>query len=434
MADTKAIQYIISQSKDRGLDSYLDQVNLVNADGKTSKAYVVDIFDDIADLSVKNGVFKEDATGDKVISTKASAFAFDVLTNIYKAETYKESMREFFSDKKNEAWFESQKIGSEEKSKLLEEIQAMVDKELIDPAITPEGKKLVDEVKKSFSEANREQRNKLFEQGLNLIYYTNQQMEKAANGKEALDSAHDKIKKVGAHSDLADKIYESLSNNINGLAHEIELSPVNTEIFTQIYGHGVKVKPKEFVERAENNKLTYEDKVWAKHQVNNLIANISDSHEKATNKSIVINLSDFQLNGKPMFTAQDTALKSPEEHSCNIILNIYKGEDVSVKSRDMKEPVRVKPEIVEKKNENRTIWRQIYDLLMDWLTSPEYTKVSAVQKDIAAKPEQIKPKRVKINFAELAGINSIKKLTAPPAKQREIELTEIKKAPEMKVR
>ena len=434
MADTKAIQYIMSQTTKSGNKSSLSQVNFLNADGVATKANINDFFKDLADISVKNGVFNDVAAGDKVISTKASAFALNTLTTIYTGENYKESIREFFSDKKNEAWFESQKIGPEEKGKLLEEIQAKVDQLWNVQAITPEGKKLVDEVKKSFGEAKREQRDKLYEQGLNLVYYTNQKMDKAGKSQEALDSAHDTIKKTSVHSELADKIYESLSSGTNELSREIELSPENTQKFTTLYGRGVKVQPTEFVKRAEKNKLTYEDRVWATEQVKNLTANISDSQKEAGNKNIVINLGDFQMNGKPMFSSVELSNKFPEEISCNIILNIFKGEDVAVKSPDMKEPVHVEPQFVEKENKNRTIWQQIYDFIVNLLTTPEKDKVAAMGKDIAAKSEQNKLKRERVTFAELAGLNSFQKVTAPPAKQKEIELTEIKKAPEMKSR
>lgn len=434
MAYYEALHYIINQTRQKGQNSALGQMNYLNAEGAASKIGIRDYYNQLADLSIKNGVFKAKITDDKVMTTKASAFSLYVLTNAYMTEKYKQSINEFFADKKNDAWFEEQKIGQADKDKLLKELHEKADQDGIIRSITPEGKQFVADVKEAFKNAKPEQLDSLLEQGLNLVYYTNQNMEKAGKGPEALDSAYDTIKKTSVHSELAEKMHESLSKNLSELAHEEDLSPESVMRNVIFYGRGVKVQPTEFVKRAEKNKLTYEDRVWATEQVKNLTANISDSQKAAGNKNIIINLGDFQMNGKPMFSSVELSNKFPEEISCNIILNIFKGEDVAVKSPDMKEPVHVEPQFVEKENKNRTIWQQIYDFIVNLLTTPEKDKVAAMGKDIAAKSEQNKLKRERVTFAELAGLNSFQKVTAPPAKQKEIELTEIKKAPEMKSR
>lgn len=380
--------------------------------------------DRLAEKFVKNKVLDENESGfDRNVSVaRSSAFALKAINSIYMTERVKDRIDELFSLHANTNRFTSQGITTpEDKEALKAHLKEYAEEKLSPKPKTEEGKKLVSELRNLYKEYD--QYYKDINKDLFLLEscsFLNSVADKMARGIDA-DTALADAKKESVDSRLvnyiSDTLYDNIERSARSIKDEIEVTPENIQEFRAYYGNSVKVKPSEFLEHAKNNNFTNEDKVWANMVYNEICENASLS--MAVNGSPVdkINMSDFRLDGAPMFI-KGFGGKEPNEmdFACDVVANVLQGNSISVVNPDTKEPVVVEPKLYEV-TEHKSVWEKIVEFFENLLGISEKSKVKEIEKNIEAKADERKAIRDKVSFKELVDNDAYKKFVAPPSKQ-----------------
>lgn len=380
--------------------------------------------DQLAEKFVKNKVLDENESGfDRNVSVaRSSAFALKAINSIYMTERIKDKIDKIFALNENTNRFTSQGITTDEQKEALKaHLKEYVEEKLSPKPKTEEGKKLVSDLKNLYAEyeADYKDINKdLFL--LESCSYLNSVADKMTRGIDA-DTALFDAKKESIDSRLvnyiSDTLYDNIERSARSIKDEIEVTPENIQEFRAYYGNGVRVKPNEFLEHAKNNNFTNEDKVWASIVYQEICENASLSMAVDGSPVDSIQMSDFRLNGAPMFI-KGFGGNAPNkvDFACDVVANALQGNSISVVNPDTQKPVVVEPKFCEI-TEHRSTWEKIVDFFKDLLGISEKSKVKEIEKNIEAKADERKAIRDKVSFKELVDSDAYKKFVAPPSKQ-----------------
>lgn len=380
--------------------------------------------DNLAEKFVKNKVLDENESGfDRNVSVaRSSAFALKAVNCIYMTERIKDNIDEILNNPGNRNKLISQGFATDKDREALKaHLKEYVEEKLSPKPKTAEGKKLVSDMKNLYAEyeADYKDINKdLFL--LESCSYLNSVADKMARGIDA-DTALFDAKKESIDSRLvnyiSDTLYDNIERSARSIKDEMEVLPENIQEFCTYYGNSVRVKPNEFLEHAKNHKFTNEDKVWASVVYQEICENASLSMAVDGSPVDSIQMSDFRLDGAPMFIKGfDGKAPNKEDFACDVVANVLQGNSISVVNPDTQKPVVVQPKFCEI-TEHRSTWEKIVDFFKDLLGISEKSKIKEIEKNIESKADERKAIRDKVSFKELVDTDTYRKFIAPPSKQ-----------------
>lgn len=209
-------------------------------------------------------------------------------------------------------------------------------------------------------------------------------------------------------------MYKALAENTQSLAKEIS-GDLNAEIvqnYDIYFGASIDVKPVDFLEHAKTGEFTPAEKIWAQDIYRNLVQN---------GKIDSVEMDEFTVNGKPMFSKEQLQNTSKEDLSCKIVENMLKGEDVAIQKKNQ-EPVHIDVSLVKKERSGffQKLFGFISDLLHRSELQREETLMQQLNQDLGEKQNQNKANRQKVSFNELSGKDSVSKITTTSPKDKQL--------------
>lgn len=420
MPDNATSAHILNYAIEAAQKEQPNKIKSFETDGSTRVQSSADFFQDLSDSFVKNNVLSRGASD----LTHASAFALRVLHSIDATKKIQKNIEEFFSDENNKNWLADQGITTdEEKNKLKEDLKKQVENKLSVQPKTRAGKDFVEKMNQAYDEfADLEQEDKFLQVGCAYLHTSNQFVSNPYFGDNGLYFANmvweNKGNDIAEYSETITKpLHDSLNNEASELTQEI-VSELNTELvqhYGVYFGDSIDVKPVDFLEHAKTGEFTLEEKLWANERYQSLV-------EQGIFSSV--DMKDFMVNGKPMFSEEDIKKTSMDELACKLVENMLKGEDVAIKKPGRDQPVHVDVQLIEVENrEKKGYLQRFFDFIKD-LLNPGAKEMAAQKQQALAdnlqhKKEVNKAVRQRISFEELSGKNTAAKLM-PPSKDKQL--------------
>lgn len=398
-------------------------------------------FSQVSDSFVKNDVLTENASP----LTHASAFALRVLNSIDATRRIQRSIALLFDHPETQRLFAKEGISTdEEKQQLREDLKKHVEEQLSVKAKSEEGMEFVEQMKAAYDQfAKKSQAEKFLEVGCSFLYGINKQIinnkyEDTIEGnynEDAIESNYDEdtirnndidaINKITQFWDnhcnkyvknsriVMDTMYRALAENTQNLAKEIS-GDLNTEIvqnYDIYFGGSVDVKPFDFLEHAKTGEFTPAEKIWAQDIYRNLVQN---------QKFDSVEMDEFTVNGKPMFSKEQLQNTSKEDLSCKLVEKMLKGEDVAIQTKNQ-EPVHIDVNLIKKERSGffQKLFGFISDLLHRSARQKEETLMQQLTQDLEEKQNQNKANRQKVSFNDLSGKDSVSKITTHSPKDKQ---------------
>lgn len=431
-------------SRDIAFQEYLDsainkvqknvpkRMNLFNGNGyidyPSNKFFSV-----VSDSFVKNDVLTENASP----LTHASAFALRVLNSVDATRRIQRSIDLLFDQPETQSLFTKEGISTdEEKQQLREDLKKHVEEKLSVKAKSEEGMEFVEQMKAAYDQfAKKSQAEKFLEVGCSFLYginkqITNNKYEDAveynydedaikSNDRDAINIItqlwdNNCNKYVKNSRIVMETMYKALAENTQSLAKEIS-GDLNAEIvqnYDIYFGASIDVKPVDFLEHAKTGEFTPAEKIWAQDIYRNLVQN---------GKIDSVEMDEFTVNGKPMFSKEQLQNTSKEDLSCKIVENMLKGEDVAIQKKNQ-EPVHIDVSLVKKERSGffQKLFGFISDLLHRSEIQREETLMQQLNQDLGEKQNRNKANRQKVSFNELSGKDSVSKITTTSPKDKQL--------------
>ena len=421
MPDNAASAHILNYAIEAAQKEHPNTIKSFETDGYTRMQSSADFYQDLSDLFVKNKAMSLGASD----LTNASAFALRVLNSIDATKKIQKNIEGFFSDEKNNNWFAEQGITTdEEKNKLKEDLKKQVENKLAVQPKTQAGKEFVEQMNQAYDDyADLEQEDQFLQVGCAYLHTTNQFISNPYFSDNGLYFANmvweNKGNGIADYSGTITKpLYDSLNNNSDRLSQEVsfELETELVQHYGVFFGGSVKVKPVDFLDHAKTGNFTLEDKLWAQEQYMNLV-------EQGMFSSV--EMKDFMVNGKPMFSEEDIKKTSMDELACKLVENMLKGEDVAIKKPSEREPVHIDVNLIELPNtEKKNFIEKLFDFIKNLLNPGAKELAAQKQKDLAEnlqnRKETNKAVRQRTSIDELTGKNAADKLVMPPSKDKQL--------------
>ena len=380
--------------------------------------------DKLADKFVKNKVLdeKESAFDRDVSVTRSSAFALKAVNSIYMTERVKAKIDKFFELHQNTTRLKYEGITTDEDREALKaHLKEYVEEKLSPKPKTAEGKKLVSDLKNLYAEYEADYKDINKDLFLTESYsYLNSVADKMSRGVDA-DAALREAKDEAVNSRLvhyiSSTLYDNLERSSRFMTNEMDVEPENIQEFRTYYGNSIRVKPNEFLERAKQHTLTNEDKIWANEVYNDICDTASLSMAADGSPVDKIQMSDFRLDGAPMFIPGYGG-KAPNEmdFACDVVANALSGNSISVVNPDTKKAVVVQPKFSEAP-EHKSVWDKIVEFFENLLGIGEKNKIKELENNIEAKADENRTIRDKVSFKELVDNDAYKKFVTPPSRQ-----------------
>lgn len=410
MAGNNAFEQILNEAVEKAQKDSPTRMKYLTPDGKTRYKDADEFFHNLSDSFIGNDLL----SGTRSFAVRSSAFALRVLNSVDATKRIQGNIEDFFSDEANNEWFAQQGITTDdEKKKLKETLTNYVEEQLDVNPKTVEGRQFVERMKEVYDECADIDKDFFLQNGCAFIQVVNDMVAENGNDYGAFDTAlmiwreDDVDKDYGL---VASAMYNSLASDYKELSSEIDRSPKLVQHFGLYFGDSVKVKPVEFLEHAKTGEFTLEDKIWAEGNYQSIV-------EQGIFRSV--DMTDFRVNGKPMFSEEELQNKDMDELSCKIVENMLKGEDISI-NRPGREPVRLDVNLNEWRDPTKKNFiERFFDFIKELVTG-EKSKIEQMKKDFAANKEEKKAIRKRISFDELTGKNVADKITTAPSKDNQL--------------
>lgn len=172
------------------------------------------------------------------------------------------------------------------------------------------------------------------------------------------------------------------------------------------------MKPFDFLEHAKTGEFTPAEKIWAQDIYRNLVQN---------QKFDSVEMDEFTVNGKPMFSKEQLQNTSKEDLSCKLVEKRLKGEDVAIQKKNQ-EPVHIDVNLIKKERSGffQKLFGFISDLLHRSARQKEETLMQQLTQDLEEKQNQNKANRQKVSFNDLSGKDSVSKITTHSPKDKQL--------------
>ena len=378
--------------------------------GNVHFEYPEDFSTNLSNLFFQNDLLDESK---KMFTTRSTAFALCVLNSVDATKKIQGNIEDFFSDEANKEWFTKQGITTvDEKNKLKESLKQYVEEQLDVKPKTVEGRAFVQRMKDVYDKCADKDKDFFLQNGCAFIRAVNAQIREDGDDIGVFRDALKVWSVVNGDNGLvASEICDSLTSDYKALASDMDRDSDIVQHFGIYFGNDVEVKPTDFLDHAKTGKFTLEDKIWAQEQYMNLV-------DQGMFNSV--EMTDFMVNGKPMFSEEDIKNTSMDELSCKLVENMLKGEDVSIKKPGKNDSVRLDVNLIELPNtEKKNFVERLFDHIKE-LFFGEKKKVQQMKLDFAATKEDRKAERVKITFEELSGTSAAYKRVMPPSKDKQL--------------
>lgn len=438
LADAIAFDHILNyaiQNAKKSCPTTMEyQVDAGNNEWKTNTVDSDTFFRDMSGAFLENGLLNEGRSwfNTKIQTARSVAFAMHAINNIDTAGKIKSNIDKFFNDEKNGAWFEEHGLTSDaEKEQFRADLKKHVDEKLEIKTKTNEAQRIINRLKLSYdSYAGLDDENAFYKDNMSFLYSVNQGLMSETQPEKAVQDAYRHRKERPGVEMAADWLHEVLEekNWVRVIADEIQPTYENVQNLRVFYGEGIDVKPSEFLHRMnKNSKMSTKEKLWATEMVQNILEKSSNFQNGASDGPHMIQMRDFMLNGKPMFSEDDLAKKDPGTLACQVIANVLNGENVSVDASGKGNFVHVEPKFYETMSKpHKGFFERLYDLIVNLFSTKEKDKVTEMQQNISEKAEENKNYRKKMTIDNLVGSNAADKVTRPPTDQKEMS-TDISK-------
>ena len=419
MPRNTAFQQILNNAVEKAQNDTPKQMKIINGGEKCTLQDTDKFFQELSDSFVENDVLKA-STNTSMI--RAAAFALRVVNSIDATKKIQKNIEEFFGDEKNNDWFAQQGITTDdEKNKLKEDLTKHVEEQLEVKANTDAGKRFVKEVKDCYEDyAETAAENSSFLQDSCAFLRDVTGMAFKFEDREAVEQAYTRWGRNSEKNNydfVPNIMYNALAKESKELSQEVspDLTPELVQHYGVYFGDSIKVKPVDFLEHAKTGNFTLEDKMWAEGKYQALV-------EQGIFRSV--SMTDFMLNGKPMFSEEDVKNTNMDELSCRLVENMLKGEDVSIK-KPGREPVHIDVQLIKVENkEKKGYLQRFFDFIKDLLNPGAKEMAAQKQKDLAENLEtrkaENKAARQRISFDELTGKSAAAKFVMPPSKDKQL--------------
>lgn len=374
---------------------------------------------------MKNGAISDalDVTEERKNASRATAFATSVLTSLYMTDKVCENIDEFCDDPKNKSRF--QDMSTAEKEAFRQEMKDKVRNNLAVEPKTEEGKQLVEKLTKEFTKADFLKTSKeqalrfkkdgidvyqmstdMFGEGMAAIYALNNHI---FNGKSISESAQIIRDKAPEKSGFYKLILDSIESDSKELAGEEEVFTHVVKQFSVEVNNNFNVNPNDFLKHYENGTITPEEKGWAMNLVGKMGLEYDD-------------FKDLKVDGKPMFEGWQLHKEDELDRAVDVVAAALSIKEVT-HEKDNKETM-LNPQVVGQLEKPKS--KGIIDTIIQFFKSivggdsfkKEQNKISDMSIHAQmAKTNYEEKHRQRLSFAELSGLNSVKKMNTPTGKQ-----------------
>lgn len=358
----------------------------------------------------------------------AASRALQVVYGVCAAEEIKTSLNNFFSDKKNDAWFKEKGITDEEKTALRAELTNAVDERILGADTSRSNQRFVSAVKNIYStySSTSKKRDNFLSDCFSYIDWLSKEIVEC--NKSALTVSKQNFEGTPTRK-AANRLTAGLLNEAV-FDYVTDVSKNMTTVFTHDSHKGVK--PHEFLEHYKADpvglsQLSKSEKDWADNMLNNLLA-VAQSKYGPQDR---VTYSEFLLNGEKMISDEhsDKVISGEKEFntiSAKIIGGLLDGEDISVTSQNTMTPMHINSMIVDKTQE--TWWERLWQNILNFLhrttdMQDERKKAAELNDNLQKHAEKdVTPVRERISFEDIKETTPFAKaaptLKEPPKKEK----------------